>query len=101
MYILKKLRIHTLTLCQGRNVLDICLLIDVSGSICDTDPDTYRRYVNPLDGNTYATCGNWQLVQQFVRQFVAAFVVGPNDVQVGAIVFGNNARMVWYLNTLV
>jgi hypothetical protein len=88
-----------LCIVTGRNTLDVCLLIDVSGSICDTDPATRRTYVAADDGGTYATCGNWQLVQTFLRQVAASFIIGPNDVQIGAIAFGNNARMLWYLNT--
>ena len=62
--------------------LDICLIIDSSGSIRDS---------NPLYGTD-----NWQLQLEFLATLIEAFRV---DTRVGAIVFSTDARLEFSLNT--
>ena len=62
--------------------LDICLIIDSSGSI---------RGNNPLDGTD-----NWQLQLEFLANLIGAFRV---DIRVGAIVFSHEVMLAFSLNT--
>ena len=65
--------------------LDICLIIDSSGSI---------RENNPLDGTD-----NWEVQLEFLATLVGTFTVGPDDTRVGAIVFSTEATLAFSLNT--
>ena len=66
--------------------LDICLIIDSSGSIRDN---------NPPSGNP----DNWQLQLEFLAALIEAFTIGPDDTRVGAIVFSEQVRLPFSLNT--
>ena len=57
--------------------IDLCLVIDSSGSIRDR---------NPKDGKS----DNWQLQLQFVSSLVKGFTIGPDATRVGAIVFSED-----------
>ena len=64
--------------------MDICLIIDSSGSIRDK---------NPSDGTD-----NWQLQLEFLATLIGAFTIGPDDTRVGAIVFSTKATLAFSLN---
>ena len=66
--------------------LDICLIIDSSGSIRD---------YNPPDGIP----DNWQLQLEFLATVIGAFTIGPDDTRVGAIVFSAETTLAFSLNT--
>ena len=57
--------------------IDLCLVIDSSGSIRDK---------NPKDGRF----DNWQLQLQFVGDLVKGFTIGQDATRVGAIVFSED-----------
>ena len=42
---------------------------------------------------------NWQLVLQFMQNIVNDFTIGPNDIQIGVTLFGNNVEPQFQLNT--
>ena len=57
--------------------VDLCLIMDSSGSIRDH---------NPPGGQP----DNWQLILQFLASVVRAFNIGPDATHVGAIVFSED-----------
>ena len=65
--------------------MDLCLIIDSSGSIRDN---------NPPGG----TPDNWQLQLEFLANLVDAFSVGPDATRVGAIVFSEQVRLAFTLD---
>jgi len=65
--------------------VDLCLIIDSSGSIRDN---------NPADGSS----DNWELQMNFLRDLVAAFTVGPDETRVGAIVFSEQVILAFSLD---
>lgn len=67
--------------------VDICLVIDSSGSIQDA---------NPPD----KSFDNWLLLLNFVAGLVDFFEVGPDPThtRIGAVVFSNDARLVFPMN---
>ena len=65
--------------------MDLCLIIDSSGSIRDNNPAS----VNP---------DNWQLQLEFFADVVAWFPIGQDDTRVAAIVFSEQANLVFPLN---
>ncbi len=65
--------------------MDICLVIDSSGSCRDS---------NPPDGSY----DNWHLLLNFVSNLVDKFEVGEDKTRFGAVVFSNSARLVFPLN---
>ena len=67
-------------------LLDLCILIDSSGSIRDN---------NPSDGSY----DNWELMLQFVSQVVGRFDVGLDKTRIGAVVFSEDARLEFGLDT--
>ncbi len=60
--------------CETR--VDICLIIDSSGSIRDN---------NPADGSY----DNWQLQLEFLATLVDGFTIGPDASRVGAVSFSD------------
>lgn len=66
--------------------VDLCFVIDSSGSIRDN---------NPPSGNP----DNWQLQLDFLTSLVRAFSVGQDATRVGAVVFSEQVRLVFALNT--
>ena len=69
--------------CQTR--VDLCFIIDSSGSIRDN---------NPPSGDP----DNWQLQLEFLAALARAFDVGPDASQIGAIVFSEQVRLEFALN---
>ncbi len=66
--------------------VDLCLIIDNSGSIRDA---------NPPD-NSY---DNWELQLEFASLLAGAFDIGPDATQVGAVEFSSSAKLVFSLDT--
>ena len=66
--------------------MDLCFIIDSSGSIRDNNPPD-RSY------------DNWQLQQDFLSQLVGMFTIGPDATRVGAVVFSEQVRLVFSLST--
>ena len=66
--------------------VDLCFIIDSSGSIRDN---------NPPDGRT----DNWQLQLEFLSRLVDLFTIGPDATKVGAVVFSEQVNLVFSLNT--
>ena len=64
------------------------LVVDRSGSICDTDP-TFTA------GDT--TCKNWQLVVGFLEGLVDILQVGTK-ARVGLVLFSDNAQVEFTLD---
>ena len=65
--------------------MDICLIIDSSGSIRDN---------NPPGG----VPDNWQLQLNFLAALVGAFSIGPDGTRVGSIVFSEQVRLAFSLD---
>ena len=59
--------------------VDLCLIIDSSGSIRDH---------NPRDGSD-----NWETQLDFLSDLVGDFTVGPDATRVGAVVFSEQVRL--------
>ena len=69
--------------CESK--LDLCLIIDSSGSIRDN---------NPGDGSY----DNWELQLNFLSALIADFSVGLDATRVGAIVFSEDVRLAFSLD---
>ena len=74
--------------------IDLVFLVDGSGSICDNDSGGTR---NDPKNNGKLTCDSWELVKQFMIEFVAKLNVGLQDTRVGLATFANNANVVFKL----
>ena len=66
--------------------VDLCFIVDSSGSIRDN---------NPPGGQP----DNWQLQLEFLSRLVDLFTIGPDATKVGAVVFSENVRLVFSLDT--
>ena len=66
--------------------VDLCFVIDSSGSIRDN---------NPPDGRT----DNWELQLTFLSRLVDLFKIGPDLTRVGAVVFSEQVRLAFSLDT--
>ena len=65
--------------------MDICIIIDSSGSIRDNNPPS-------------GIPDNWQLQLNFLAALIEAFTIGPDDTRVGAIVFSEQVRLAFSLD---
>ncbi len=65
--------------------MDLCFVIDSSGSI--------------RDNNVPGGPDNWQLQLEFITSLVRAFTVGMDATRVGAVVFSEQVRLAFALNT--
>ena len=66
--------------------VDLCFIIDSSGSIRDN---------NPPGGQP----DNWELQLQFLSRLVDLFTIGTDATRVGAVVFSEDVRLVFSLDT--
>ena len=66
--------------------VDLCFIIDSSGSIRDN---------NPPSGNP----DNWQLQLDFLSNLVDLFTIGPDATKVGAVVFSEQVNLAFSLDT--
>ena len=70
--------------CASR--VDLCFIIDSSGSIRDNNPPD-RSY------------DNYELQLQFLISLVSAFTIGPDETRVGAILFSEQVSLEFTLST--
>ena len=66
--------------------VDLCFIIDSSGSIRDNNPPD-RSY------------DNWQLQLDFLTELLDLFAIAPDATRVGAVVFSEQVRLVFSLDT--
>ena len=66
--------------------MDLCFIIDSSGSIRDN---------NPPGG----TPDNWDLQLRFLSRLVDLFTIGPTATKVGAVVFSEQVNLVFTMDT--
>ena len=66
--------------------MDLVFVIDSSGSIRD---------LNPSDGSY----DNWAITLNFVADIINSLTIGPNAIQVGLVIYSNEARVEFFLNT--
>ncbi len=66
--------------------MDLCFIVDSSGSIRDN---------NPADGSF----DNWRLQLDFLAQLVDLFTIAPDATRVGAVVFSEQVNLMFALNT--
>ena len=66
--------------------MDLCFIIDSSGSIRDN---------NPPGGQP----DNWQLQLEFLSRLVDLFTIGPDATKVGAVIFSDQVRLAFSLDT--
>ncbi len=64
----------------GRSV-DLALLVDGSFLVTQSDP------------------GNWGLITDFLHDIVSKFDLSPGRTRVAAVVYGDAAQVVFYLDT--
>ena len=65
--------------------MDLCFIIDSSGSI---------RHSNPTDGSY----DNWQLQLAFISQLLNELKISPQHTRVGAVVFSEDSYLAFPLN---
>ncbi len=70
--------------------MDLCFIIDSSGSIRDN---------NPPGAVPGSNTDNWQIQLDFLAQLVDLFAIGPDDTRVGAVVFSEQVSLVFSLDT--
>ena len=70
--------------CEAK--VDLCLIVDASDSI---------TFYNPPDGSY----DNWQLQLDFLSLLVDLFTIGPDATRVGAVVFSEDVRLAFSLDT--
>ena len=60
---------------QSCIVMDVCFLVDSSGSVCDGQ-----------DFHEDGSCDNWRMSSQFLKDFIndPRIKIGPDDVKVGS-----------------
>ena len=66
--------------------MDLCFIIDASGSIRD---------------NNQGGVDNWSLQLEFLSRLVDLFTIGPDATQVGAVVFSERVILAFSLNTYI
>lgn len=76
-----------------KSLLDICFVVDASGSICDTDPN--------FDYTRDETCNNWNLMLQFMHRIADELNIGLTEFRFGMVLFDTTARVGWNLTACV
>ena len=66
--------------------VDLCFIIDSSGSIRDNNPDHGRW-------------DNWGLQLDFLAQLIDLFTIGPDATRVGVVVFSDDVYLAFSLDT--
>ncbi len=78
--------LHVVVIPDCETPVDLCLIIDSSGSIRDN---------NPADGSY----DNWDLQLQFLASLVGAFSISSSGTRVGAVIFSEQVVLGFYLDT--
>lgn len=65
--------------------VDLCFLVDSSGSIRDENPPS-------------GIPDNWQLQLDFLAQLIDLFTIGPEATKVGAVIFSEEVRLAFSLD---
>ena len=52
-----------------------------------------------LDSSGSVGFENYQIVLEYVHNFTRNLTIGPDDTQVGVVIFGNDVETIFYLNT--
>ena len=73
----------------GCNRLDLCFIVDGSGSICQED--------GVVEVNGIDTCDNWELIKGFIEDLTSTFDVGTSAVRVAVVSFANRGVLLWDL----
>ena len=78
------------------SIVDMCIIVDSSGSICDSDP-------NPdLDPNgNPVNCGNWRFIQRFLGLILGPLQIGEDAAHIGLVRFSSNTDIILRLNRFV
>ena len=66
--------------------VDLCFIIDSSGSIRDN---------NPPGGSP----DNWELLLDFISRLIDLFIISPDRTQIGAVVFSEEVNLAFSLDT--
>ena len=64
--------------------MDLCFIVDSSGSIRD---------------NNLGNVDNWSLQLEFLSRLVDLFTIGPDATKVGAVIFSDQVRLAFSLDT--
>lgn len=64
--------------------MDLAILIDGSGSICQDQPST-----------PFNPCDNWKSVLNFVNQVLESFEIGPDETRVTVGTFATKVTIPW------
>ena len=64
--------------------MDLCFIVDSSGSIRD---------------NNQGNIDNWSLQLEFLSRLVDLFTIGPDATKVGAVIFSDQVRLAFSLDT--
>lgn len=68
----------------GECKIDLVIILDDSGSICDNDPiDSKAR-----------PCYNWRLTLDFTKNVISKFNIDDKRTQIGLIKFSNSAHSI-------
>ena|SRR6218665_3023317 len=69
--------------------LDLCFVVDASGSICDSDEGfNYREN---------ETCNNWKYNVDFIRSIADSFDIGLEATRIGLVIFSSQSYVAWNL----
>ena len=66
--------------------VNLCFIINSSRSIRDSNPPVGRP-------------DNWQLQLEFLAELVDLFTIGPTAIKVGAVIFSEDVRLVFNMDT--
>lgn len=73
--------------------MDLCFLVDTSGSICDLSPG--------FNFNTDTTCLNWMQIVWFIGNITKNLQIGSNAARVALVTFGDTGKLIWNLDRYV
>ncbi len=77
-------------------VLDLALIVDSSGSICDND----ATRITDQNGNPIS-CNNWGFVLSFLRLLLNELEIGEDENHIALIRFSSATTLIYGLNRFV